>query len=180
MYDAELRPIMNIENIIGDYRAFFYDLLRRSKKTGISMSGMAMSHLLYRVVTLPEYEQMRDQIKIHCRGFVETQFNGRAVSILILKEPLLLHDGFEVSMIELPAPRSVHMYPSGLESIGTVVGKKLPEFIKKYNDVLTGIKDHGQHCQPAFVTFDNEKTIKFYEISLEEIVMLQGWQIEKL
>jgi len=49
---------------------------------------------------------------------VETQFNGRAVSILILKEPLLLEDGFTVSMIELPAPRAVHMYPSGLESIG--------------------------------------------------------------
>ena len=67
---------------------------------------------------LPEYENLRDETKNFCSEFVETQFNGRAVSILILKEPLLLEDGFTVSMIELPAPRAVHMYPSGLESIG--------------------------------------------------------------
>jgi predicted metalloenzyme YecM len=108
---------------------------------------------------------------------VETTFNGRAVSILILKEPLVLEEGFEVSMIELPAPRSDQLYPSGLESIGIVVGRELPEFIKQYHSVLTGVKEHCQHCQPAFVTFENEKTIKFYDIPLEEIVVRQGWQI---
>ena len=46
--------------------------------------------------------------------------------------------------------------------------------------MLTGVKDHGEHCQPAFVTFDNEKTAKFYDISLNEIVTLQGWEIEKI
>lgn len=144
------------------------------------MNGMPMSHLLYRVATIPEYETLRDQLKVFCSEFVETQFNGRAVSILILKEPLMLEDGFTVSMIELPAPRSVHMYPSGLESIGVIVGKILPEFIKQYNNVLTGVKDHGEHCQPAFITFNNDKTAKFYDISLREIVLLQGWKIGNL
>ena len=45
---------------------------------------------------------------------------------------------------------------------------------------LTGVKDHGQHCQPAFITFDNDKTAKFYDISLREIVILQGWTITKM
>jgi hypothetical protein len=81
---------------------------------------------------------------------------------------------------ELPAPRAVHTYPSGLESIGVIVGKTLPEFIQKYSHVLTGVKEHGQHCQPAFITFDNEKTSKFYDISLREIVTLQGWQIKRI
>ncbi|MBA3535122.1 MAG: hypothetical protein H0T84_00695 [Tatlockia sp.] len=110
----------------------------------------------------------------------ETQFNDRAVSILILKNPLLLEDGFTVSMIELPAPRPVHMYPSGLESNGVVVGKELPEFIKQHESVLTGVKEHGQYCQPAFIAFDNDKTAKFYDISLRDIVVLQGWKIELL
>ena len=171
---------MNIENIIGDYKVFFSDLLHRMKKAGIDISGMPMSHLLYRVTTIPEYEKLRDQLKSHCSEFVETQFNGRAVAVLGLKEPLMLENGFSVSVIELPAPRPVHMYPSGLESIGVIVGNALPEFIKRYSKVLTGVKDHGQHCQPAFVTFDNEKTAKFYDISLEEIVVLQGWKIEKI
>ncbi|HVE45042.1 MAG TPA: VOC family protein [Gammaproteobacteria bacterium] len=170
----------NIEKIIGNYKAFFSDLLHRMKKAGIKIHGMPLSHLLYRTVTIPEYEELRDKLKNYCSEFVETQFNGRAVSILILEKPLLLEDGFTVSMIELPAPRSVHMYPSGLESIGVIVGKQLPEFINQHEDVLTGVKDHGQHCQPAFITFDNDKTSKFYDISLREIVMLQGWKIEKI
>lgn len=170
----------HIDNLIGNYQAFFSDLLHRMKKSGINIHGMPLSHLLYRTATMPEYVKLRDELKDYCSEFVETQFNGRAVAILILKKPLLLEDGFAVSMIELPAPRAVHMYPSGLESIGIIVGKQLPEFIKKYSDVLTGVKDHGQHCQPAFITFDNDKTSKFYDISLREIVLLQGWEIEKI
>ena len=83
-------------------------------------------------------------------------------------------------MIELPAPRSAHMYPSGLESIGVVVGKELSNFIEKHKTVLTGVKDHGIHCQPAFITFENDKTSKFYDISLREIVLLQGWTIDRV
>jgi hypothetical protein len=71
------------------------------------------------------------------------------------------------------------MYPSGLESIGVIVGDKLPQFIAQYNHVLAGIKDHGQYCQPAFITFDNDKTAKFYDISLEDIVVFQGWQLKE-
>lgn len=104
----------------------------------------------------------------------------RILDTYTLKEPLLLEDGFTVAMIELPAPRPAHMYPSGLESIGVIVGPALSEFINKYRDVLTGVKDHGQHCQPAFITFKNDKTVKFYDISLREIVKLQGWQIERI
>lgn len=147
------------------------------KQIGIDITGMPMSHLLYRTTTLPEYYYLRDELKKYCSEFVETQFNDRAVSIIILNEPLLLEDGFVVSMIELPAPRPAHMYPGGLESIGVTLGKELPLFIQKHKQVLTGIKDHGQHCQPAFITFDNDKTAKFYDISLRDIVILQGWEI---
>lgn len=169
-----------IEQLIGDYQAFFSDLLHRLKKVGINMAGMPMSHLLYRTTTLPEYELLRDQLIELCSEFVETQFNGRAVSILILAEPLLLEEGFTVSMIELPAPRAVHMYPSGLESIGVVVGETLPAFIAQHRSILNGVKDHGEHCQPSFITFDNDKTAKFYDISLREIVHRQGWTIAQL
>ena len=169
-----------IQDLIGDYHSFFSDLLFRMQQVGIHITGMPMSHLLYRTTTTAEYNHLRDALKKHCGEFVETQFNDRAVSILILREPLLLEDNFAVSMIELPAPRAVHMYPSGLESIGVTIGKKLPEFIQQHHHVLTGIKEHGQYCQPAFITFDNDKTAKFYDISLREIVILQGWEIASL
>lgn len=170
---------MKINNLIGDYQAFFSDLLQRMDEVGINVANRPMSHLTYRTSTLEEYEILRDNLIPLCGEYVETQFNGRAVAIAILKEPLKLERGFMVDLIEVTAPRSVHMYPSGLESFGVVL-EDLPTFIEKHNDILTGIKDHGVHCQPAFLTFENDKTAKFYDFSLREIVLLQGWKIEKI
>lgn len=167
-----------MKQLIGDYQRFFTDLVYRLKQADITLTGLPITHLLYRTRTLSEYEKLRDQLKPFCKEFVETMFNGRAVSILVLEKPLKLAEGYSVSMIELPAPRAVHMYPSGLESIGVFVGKKLPVFKKKYQKVLTGIKEHGKYCQPAFITFENEKTVKFYDYTLYEIVLKQGWKYE--
>ena len=147
---------------------------------GIDIAGMPLSQLLYRAETLSEYGRLRDQLKKFCSEFVETEFNGRAVSILVLKKPLILKDGFRVSVIELPSPRPAHMYPSGLESVGIHAGKTLLEFYKQHHNKLTGIKDHGRYCKPPFITFDNGKTAKFYDYSLAEIVLLQGWRFEQL
>lgn len=169
-----------LAQLIGDYQSFFSDLLKRMKLIGIDISGMPMSHLLYRVATVTEYEYLRNNIKPLCSEFAETQFNGRAVSVLGLRDALLLEDNFQCSVIELPAPRAVHMYPSGLESIGVVLGEKLPEFKIQHSKNLTGVKDHGEHCQPAFITFDNEKTAKFYDISLKDIIKLQGYTMENI
>ena len=74
----------NIGKIIGNYQEFFSDLLHRMKKSGINIHGMPLSHLLYRTVTIPEYEKLREELKTYCSEFVETQFNGRAVSLSLI------------------------------------------------------------------------------------------------
>lgn len=170
----------SIQELIGDYKLFFSDLLNRLENIGITIKDTPISHLTYRVETIDEYTRLMEQLKIFCGQFVETQFNGRAVSIFVLKKPLDLDNNFVTSVIELPAPRLVHMYPTGLESVGLLLGEKLPGFIEKNKLKLTGIKDHGIYCQPAFITFENEKTAKFYDISLEEIIYLQGWELENV
>lgn len=175
-----VEAMMSIQNLIGDYKAFFADLLQRMQKQNIHITGLPLSHFTYRVETLSEYVTLRDALLPYCSEFVETQFNGRAVAIHILKNPLILGEGFEVSLIELPAPRSVHMYPSGLESFGVVMKETFSAFKLEHESALTGIKDHGEHCQPAFITYENGKTAKFYDISLKDIVNLQGWKLESL
>jgi predicted metalloenzyme YecM/mannose-6-phosphate isomerase-like protein (cupin superfamily) len=168
-----------IETLIGDYKSFCLDLFTRTKTAGIDIDDMPTTHLLYRTSTNEEYETLRDALKPFCERFVETLFNGRAVSILILQKPLRLDKTRTVAMIELPAPRPAHMYPGGLESIGVLVGKALPEFKQRYKNALTGIKKHGTYCEPAFITFENDKTVKFYDYPLEEIIRLQGWAYER-
>jgi predicted metalloenzyme YecM len=170
----------NIEQVIGDYGAFYSDLIARLAAVSIDIKELPLSHITYRVATLSEYTKMRDELKGFCQEYGETQFNGRAVSILLLKTALILAEGCMVSTIELPAPRAVHMYPVGLEHIGIIIGKKLPQFKIQHQNVLTGEKDHGAFCQPAFITFNNGKTVKFYDHSLKEIVLLEGWKFQRL
>jgi predicted metalloenzyme YecM len=170
----------NIEQVIGDYGAFASDLMARLAAVSIDIKGLPLSHITYRVATLGEYAEMRDELKGFCREFVETQFNGRAISILLLKTDLILAEGCLVSTIELPAPRSVHVYPVGLEHIGIIIGKTLPQFKIQHQNVLTGEKDHGALCRPAFITFNNGKTVKFYDHSLKEIMLSEGWKFQKL
>ena len=171
---------MNIEQIIGDYHGFSTDLMVRLATKSIDIMGLRLSHITYRVTTMEEYTEIRDQLKGFCREFVETQFNGRSISILLLKKALILTESCSVSMIELPAPRAVHMYPNGLEHLGIIVGNTLPQFKTCYKNVLTGEKDHGEFCRPAFITFNNGKTVKFYDRSLEEILLLEGWKLQRL
>lgn len=164
---------MNIQQVIGDYESFFADVLLQLKKLHIDIQGMPVSHICYRVATISEYETIRDQLKPLCSQYNEHNFNGRPISLFILKIPLTLSKDFTTSMIELPSPRQTHMYPTGFEHVGIVIGKGLTEFKKKYKDIFTGEKDRKYYTLP-FVTFPNGSSVKFYEHSLKEIVELEG------
>ncbi len=171
---------MDIKNIMGDYQTFFRDLFLCLEKLSINIIDMSISHLTYRTITTSEYEKIRDELKTYCKKFAEIQFNDRSISIFLLKHPLILDSNFTTSVIELAAPRPVHMYSSGLESIGILVGDKLSKFNQKYKKELTGIKEHGEYCRPSFITFNNGKTAKFYDISLLKIIELTGWKMKEV
>lgn len=164
---------MDIKQIIGDYESFFVDILTQLDTLRIDIQGMPISHLCYRVATFSEYETIRDQLKQFCAQYNEDNFNGRLISLLVLKTSLTLFKGVTTSMIELPSPRKAHAYPTGLEHVGIVVGKKLPEFKEKYKNVLTGEKDRGYYSLP-FIEFPNGKIAKFYDYPLKEIVEREG------
>ncbi len=171
---------MSIKQLIGNYQEFFLDINSRLENIPINIEGMQLSHLNYRTTTNEEYENLRDKLKTFCKEFVETQFNGRAISILVLRRPLILSNDYSVEVIELPAPRLEHMYPSGLEHLGILIGETLPEFKERYARILTGEKDRRPYCFPAYITFENGKTAKFYERTLKEVVNMQGWTFKKL
>jgi hypothetical protein len=72
------------------------------------------------------------------------------------------------------------MYPSGLEHLGINIGDDLPIFKERYKDVITDIKDRRPYCWPACITFPNGHTAKFYERSLYDVVLMQGWTFKRL
>jgi predicted metalloenzyme YecM len=179
------------QSILGDYQAFFVALLGNLQEAGICVKNLPLSHLCIRAATNAEYETKREQLKRLSRAFVENEFNGRPLSMFLLRTPLVMSDAAEsqtssashppgstVELIELPAPKASHTYPSGLEHAGFVVGPDLTRFNTKHEGVLSGVKDRGAACQPSFLTFSDGRTAKFYDQPLLEIVQAQGWRFD--
>ncbi|MBI4118167.1 MAG: VOC family protein [Parcubacteria group bacterium] len=163
-----------MEELIGDYKSFFQDIVSRLKGLGIDIAGYAISHLGVRTTTFEAYERLREDIKKHCVSYVENEHNGRPISKLLLREPLSLLNGFRVDLIELMPPKPNVPYPPGLEHCGIVIGDTLEEFARIHKDAMSGRQDQGPYCQPYFITFDNGKRVKFYDLSLKDVVEKEG------
>lgn len=163
-----------MEDILGDYRSFFGDLRRRARDCGIDMDGCALSHLALRTASLPEYRRIQERLAPWCASHVENVWNGRPIDKLLLARPLSLGDGFEVPLIELIPPPHREDWPLGLEHLGVVIGPGFAAFTKTHEDVFTGRQDQGPWCQPAYVTFGNGRTVKFYRWSLQDVVEKEG------
>jgi predicted metalloenzyme YecM len=163
-----------LEHIIGDYRTFFTDLLQRLEGVGIGVTGCPLSHLAYRTETFPGYERVRKQIRRFCVADVENVWNGRPIAKLLLDEPLVVGDNDHVSLIELIPPPHQRDYPMGLEHCGIVIGQSFEQFSRKHEAVLTGKQDQGPYCQPVYITFENNRSVKFYRSSLKDVVEKEG------
>jgi predicted metalloenzyme YecM len=166
--------MQEIENIIGDYGAFFADLRRRIERTGIDITGYPVSHVAFRTETHDEYLEVRDCLRAFCLSDVENVWNGRPIDKLLLRDPLALGDDFRTSLIELIPPVYRQEYPMGLEHAGIVIGATFDEFIEQHRPLFTGQQDQGPYCQPVYITFDNDRTVKFYRYSLRDVVEKEG------
>ena len=159
-----------MQDIIGDYRAFFALQCERLKAIGIDITGHELSHLAYRTRTGREYLRIREQIEQHCVSNIENVWNGRPISIMQLKEPLRMSDDATVGVIELIPPVHRRVYKMGMEHIGVVVGESVDSFSRQHRASLTGQQFQSKECEPYYVTFfEDFSMVKFYDNSLLRI-----------
>jgi predicted metalloenzyme YecM len=159
-----------LQDIIGDYQAFFSLQHRRLSDLKIDITGCELSHLAYRTSTHEEYLRTRDRIEQHCTSNIENVWNGRPMSIMQLKEPLALSPEFEVRVIELIPPLHRSVYKMGMEHIGVVIGESVDEFSLTHRSALTGQQFQSAECEPYYLTFFEDFTmVKFYRMPLLDI-----------
>lgn len=163
-----------MQDILGDYRSFFAGLGQRLSGLGIDIAGCAMSHLAFRTASTDEYRAVQRRLAPWRRSHVENTWNGRPIDKILLDTPLDLGGGFTVDLIELIPPPHREPWPMGLEHLGVVIGDGLEAFVERHAGVLTGRQDQGPWCQPAYVTFRNGRTVKFYRWSLKDVVEKEG------
>lgn len=169
-----------MQNVIGDYATFFDDLFNRLIEIGIDISRLEMSHLGIKFASFEEYERLRDELKDYSKSFSEEEHNGRPIGMMWLKEPLSLSHGCSVDLLELMPPKPNNQYPTGLEHLGVVIGGDPEAFGQKYESVLSGRQDQGPVNKPFFIAFDNGKRVKFYGLSMKEVLAKEGKQFISL
>jgi predicted metalloenzyme YecM len=161
---------MSIRHVIGDYQAFFSLQLARLTELHIDISGCEMSHLAYRTNTYKEYLQIREEIERHCTSNIENIWNGRPMSIMQLREPLVLNHEIDVRVIELIPPVHRRVYKMGIEHFGVVIGDSVDKFSIKHRTALTGQQFQSEECEPYYITFyEDFSTVKFYGTPLLSI-----------
>lgn len=163
-----------MREVIGDYETFFDDLYLRLRSVGIHIDGRELSHLGIKFASFEEYERMRDVLKLQCKSYAEHEHNGRPVALMWLRQPLALPRGFTCDLLELMPPKPNNHYPTGLEHVGVVIGDGLEAFGVQHAAVLSGRQDQGPINKPFYVSFDNGTRVKFYNLSMKDVIAQEG------
>ena len=169
-----------IEDIIGDYRAFAAQQRDRLATRGIDIAPNLLSHIAYRVPEWDEYVHLRSLLERHAVANRENVWNGRPISLIVLKEPLEVLDGQPVSLIELIPPVHQRVYKMGFEHLGVVVGDTFDAFVEAHKPVLTGQQFQGPNStpDPVYILFEDFTHVKFYRLSLRASVELDGGRFD--
>ncbi len=169
-----------IEDIIGDYRAFAALQRGRLATRGIDIAPFQLSHLAYRVPEWDEYVRARSLLERHAVANRENVWNGRPISLIVLKQPLEVLDGQPVSLLELIPPVHQRVYKMGLEHLGVVVGDAFDVFVEAHKPVLTGQQFQGPNStpDPVYILFEDFTHVKFYRLSLQASVELDSGRFE--
>ncbi len=165
-----------IADLIGDYRSFTALQRDRLAARGIDIAPYKLSHLAFRVPEWDQYVHLRTHLERHATANHENVWNGRPISILVLKEPLEVLDGKVVPDIELIPPVHQRVYKMGLEHLGVVVGDTFDAFVEAHKPVLTGQQFQGPNStpDPVYILLEDFTHVKFYRLSLRASIELAG------
>ena len=167
-----------IEDVIGDYRAFAAQQRDRLAARGIDISPYELSHLAVRVPEWDLYVHLRTLLERSAVANLESVWNGRPISKILLAEPLRVLDGQVVPLIELIPPIHQRVYKMGLEHLGVVVGEEVDAFSREHRAALTGQQFQSPTTEPYYVLFEDFTHVKFYRRSLRASIELEGGRFD--
>jgi predicted metalloenzyme YecM len=163
-----------VGDIIGDYRRFAAIQHERLLTRGIDIRPYALSHLAFRVPEWDQYVHLRTLLERHATANLESVWNGRPISKIVLETPLEVLGGKIVSDIELIPPVHQRVYRMGLEHLGVVVGEDVDAFSRDHRAALTGQQFQSADVAPYYVLFEDFTHVKFYRWSLFEAIRRAG------
>ena len=162
-------------DVIAEQLPQFHQLqVERCAHLGLAIDNLALSHVAVRMRSWTEYVAARDAIEAHCIANLESVWNGRPISKLLLAEPLRAAFEQSVELIELIQPFPPRVYKMSLEHIGFIVGDGVDTFAQSHREALTGQQFQSHVCAPYYILFEDYTHVKFYHWGLREVCEREG------
>lgn len=160
--------------VLGDTPAFFELQVGRLARLGISVAQARVSHLAFRTASHDEYLRVRERLEAQCIANVENVWNGRPISKILLREPLVLGGGHRCALIELIPPPHQADYRTGLEHVGFALDERFADFEREFASAMSGRQFQAPDCRPYFIRFEDRTNVKFYPATLQEYCVAEG------
>lgn len=158
---------------------FLRELVADLMQIGLPADSFKSDHLCFRVRTMAEYDFYKQALAPHGRLLTEAMINGRAISTFHLVSPFRTGT-HEVSLLELPAPKTGFPQPTGFEHAEFVIRECFTHFRAKFPN-LDFIEAGGKTLNPELcLKLSKGRQAKFHHLSLDRVIDLEDAKIQDI
>ncbi|HSD56162.1 MAG TPA: VOC family protein [Candidatus Saccharimonadales bacterium] len=174
MLIAREYDMVALDDIIGDTQLFLRQIIKEIEAEGFDMRDFVqIDHVCYRTTDLGHYRQKQQELQAVATLLSENLVNDRPISTFRLHQPIV-HDGWRIDIVELPAPKQGSSYGAGLEHVELVLYDDFDTFLKKYPRDDYEMKASSRSVNPDIGLHMPTFTVKFHLISLAAAVFLEN------
>jgi uncharacterized protein len=163
-----------LAHIIGDYNAFLETVLKEVVEAGFELTDfIQMDHMCYRVGSMQDYQTKKQELLSIGTLLGENMVNDRPIATFRLHNPVL-HDGWRIDALELPAPKPGVNTPEGLDHVEFVIFDDKDVFLKKYANHDFDLKAADRGINPDITLQLPTYRVKFHLLNLPTVVYLEN------
>jgi len=162
-----------MDNIIGNYDIFLWDVFHNIKNVGFELSEFSeLDHMCYRVETSERYIAKKIELGKIGELLSEEIIADRPIAIYKLKIPILVH-GFKIYYMELPAPKINNRFKEGLEHVEFVINVSLHDFLVKHHNINFCLDSYDREINPELEIEFEHCAVKFHKKNILEVIAIQ-------
>jgi predicted metalloenzyme YecM len=173
--------------LLGDYETHVAEINDVLAQAGIDRSELVeLDHLAWRTETDEQFEE--DAAALSSLGerlLPDAKVEDRFIAAIALREHIVT-GGWNISTLEVAAPKDTSPYPRGLEHAEFVVSGPLKDFAARHANLNFKMDAMGRIINPELKLKQFPITLKFHQLSLvsafaiEQALLAKGIDVSKL
>jgi predicted metalloenzyme YecM len=163
----------SLNDCIGDPLVFLDTLFKMIEDIELDIiEKLELDHICFRVGTIEEYKNKKEELLAFGELLVESPVNGRLISTFKLREPIIFNSR-KIYLIELPQPKNTFTYKTGLEHAEFVTREPLQKVVNRYPQFAFETFGINKKINADITLKLGNFCIRFHNQSLEDVIKLE-------